>query len=146
MPLLKEMKQHRMLLDTHVWIWLMIGHSTVSKEFVAAFEKGVKSNRIFLSPMSIWELGMLISKGRIELEIDALEWVNRSLDIHGITLCPITQHIAIQSTRLPGTVHGDPVDRLLIATAYEENAVLVTCDQKILDYSAENFICAFDPR
>ena len=145
MPLLKELKQHRMLLDTHVWLWAMNGDSTVSREFVQVFEKNITMDRVFLSPMSIWEIGMFVQKGRIEFEIDVLEWANTALEASGIRLCQITPRIAIQSTRLPGNVHGDPVDRLLIATAFEENLVLVTCDKKILDYSSENLISAFNP-
>ena len=145
MPLLNELKQHRILLDTHVWIWVMSGIPQVSNEFVQAFQKHITTNRVFLSPMSIWETGMLVQKGRIELEIDTLEWVNTALEVSRIQLCPITPRIAVQSSRLPGTPHGDPVDRLLIATAFEENLVLVTCDKKILEYSSENLITAFDP-
>ena len=144
MPLLKSLKQHRVLLDTHVWLWVTSGNSRISKEFVQIYERDVKLNKVFLSPMSIWETGMLVQKGRIELETDPLEWVNTALEV-GIQLCPITPRIAIQSGRLPGDVHGDPVDRLLIATAFDENLVLVTCDQKILDFSSGNLINTFDP-
>lgn len=146
MPLLKDLKQHRILLDTHVWLWVMMGSSSVSKDFVQVYEKIARMDRVFLSPMSIWETGMLVQKGRIELEIDVLEWVTKALEVSGIQLLPITPHMSIQSTRLPGDVHGDPVDRLLIATAFEESLVLVTADKKILDYSSENLISAFNPR
>ena len=145
MPLLKELKQHSVLLDTHVWLWAVGDNSQVSKEFVLIYEKDIRMNRVFLSPMSIWEVGMLAQKGRIELKMDTLEWVNKALEMPGIRLCPITPRIAIQSTRLPGEVHGDPVDRLLLATALEENLVLVTCDTKILNYSSANLISTFNP-
>jgi PIN domain nuclease of toxin-antitoxin system len=57
----------------------------------------------------------------------------------------MTPKIAIQSTRLPGIIHGDPADRILTATAHEENAVLVTCDEKLLKYGEENFISVYNP-
>ncbi|MDN3509391.1 MAG: PIN domain-containing protein [Candidatus Neptunochlamydia sp.] len=60
-------------------------------------------------------------------------------------LCPITPRIAIQSTRLVDEVHGDPIDRLLMATASEENAILVTCDKKLLKYATGKFISAHNP-
>ncbi len=145
MPLLKDLKQHRILLDTHVWVWMMNGSTRLSKEFVRVCERAVETNRIFLSPLSIWELGMLVQKGRVELETDSLEWVDRSLELSKIQLCPLSPRIAIQSTRLPGEIHGDPVDRLLIATAFEQNLVLTTCDKKILAYSSENLISTYDP-
>ena len=146
MPLLNELKQHRILLDTHVWLWAMSGNVTLSKQFVRHFERASMAGKAFLSPMSIWETGMLVQKERIDLELDPLEWVNQAIELSGIQLCPLTPPIAIQSSRLPGTLHGDPVDRLLIATAAELKLVLVTCDQKILNYSTETLLNAFNPR
>jgi len=95
--------------------------------------------------MSIWEIGMLVEKGRIEIDMDVMDWIEQALEIPGIDLCAITPKIAIQSTKLEGKIHGDPVDRLLIATASEKNAVLVTCDYKILEYAKERSISAFNP-
>lgn len=145
MPILKEIKRHKLLLDTHVWIWSMIGDSRLLKSFQQTFEKASKTHGILVSPMSIWEIGMLVDKKRIEIDMDVLDWVEQALDIPGINLCPITPRIAIQSTKLSGEVHGDPIDRLLIATASEENAVLVTCDHKILEYAKGKAISAFNP-
>lgn len=145
MPILKTIKQHKVLLDTHIWLWAMAGSSHLSKGFATSFEKLLKQNRVLISPMSIWEIGMLVEKGRIELDMDVLEWINQALDTPGIKLCTMESRMIIQSTRLPGEVHGDPVDRLLMATAYEENAVLVTCDKKILDFGKGKLITVFDP-
>ncbi|HKZ00284.1 MAG TPA: type II toxin-antitoxin system VapC family toxin [Rhabdochlamydiaceae bacterium] len=146
MPILKNLKQHKLLLDTHVWLWVMLGSSFLKKEFVLVVEKKLKTQGVFISPMSIWEIGMLVEKKRIEIEMDVLDWVNQALEVPGINLCPLTPRIAVQSTRLPGNVHGDPVDRLLIATAYEESAILVTCDKKIIEFGAGRWIGVFDPR
>ena len=88
---------------------------------------------------------MLVEKKRINIEMDVLDWVEQALDTPGIELCPICPRIAIQSTRLEAEIHGDPVDRLLIATASEKNAVLVTCDQKILQYGNGKLITVFNP-
>ena len=145
MPILRDLRKHKILLDTHVWVWAAIGNPILTKEFSEDFEKIVKMQGVLVSPMSVWEIGMLVDKKRIEIEMDVLDWVNQSLDTPGIQLSPITPRIAIQSTRLPGEIHGDPVDRLLIATAYEENAVLVTCDNKILKYGEGKFISVFNP-
>lgn len=145
MPLLKKLQQHKVLFDTHIWLWAVTGNPNLTKDFITSFEKIVKSQGVLISPMSIWEIGMLVEKKRIEIEMDVLDWINQALDIPGMQLCPITPRIAIQSARLPGEVHGDPVDRLLIATAYEENAVLVTCDKKILEYGRGKFISVLNP-
>jgi PIN domain nuclease of toxin-antitoxin system len=145
MPIIKKIKKHKILLDTHVWIWSMVGSSILKKSFHLTFEKALKLQNILISPMSIWEIGMLVEKKRIEIEMDVLDWVEQALDIPGINLIPITPKIAIHSTRLMDKMHGDPVDRLLIATAFEKNAVFVTCDKKILRYAKGREIFAFNP-
>ncbi len=145
MPVLKSIKRHKLLLDTHVWLWALTGNSKLTEKFAQTFDKILGTHGIFVSPMSVWEIGMLVEKKRIEIDMDVLDWVNQALEEAGLQVCPITPRIAIQSTRLPGNVHGDPVDRLLIATAHEENAVLVTCDEKILEYGIGKFISVFDP-
>jgi len=145
MPIIKEIKKHKLLLDTHVWVWSMLGNNILTKAFQLSFEAALKSQGILISPMSIWEIGMLVEKKRIIIEMDVLDWVEQALDTPGIELCPICPRIAIQSTRLEAELHGDPVDRLLIATASEKNAVLVTCDRKILQYGSGKLITVFNP-
>ena len=142
MPLLKSLKQHKLLLDTHTWIWIIEGNPKIK----SSARKSIKNAKhIFISPISIWEIGMLVERKRIELELDRLDWVEKMMEVAGIEIAPITPSIAMQSTRLPGNVHGDPADRLLISTAHEINAVLVTCDRKILDYGRDKYIHAYDP-
>ena len=87
---------------------------------------------------------MLVEKRRIGLEMDCLDWVEEALG-NGINLLPLTPRIAIQSTRLPENSHGDPADRILIATAHEYHAILVTHDQKLLNYGKNKFIDVYDP-
>ncbi len=145
MPILRILKRHKLLLDTHVWIWTMNGSAKLSKSFQTAFEKASATQGILISPMSIWEMGMLTEKKRLEIDMDVLDWIEQALDIPGLEISPITPRIAIHSTKLTGDVHGDPVDRLLIATAIEESAVLVTCDQKILNFAKGKFLTAYNP-
>lgn len=145
MPILKELKKHKLLLDTHIWIWSINGDKKLSKSFQAAFERASTTQGILLSPISIWELGMLVEKKRLEIDMDVLDWVEQALDIPGLGLSSITPRIAIHSTRLTGDIQGDPVDRLLIATAMEEGAVLITCDRKILSFAEGKFLTAHNP-
>ncbi len=145
MPIVKAIKQHKILLDTHVWLWLMMGSDKLSSTFKQAIKHSQANHGILISIISVWEVGMLAEKNRIQLEMDALDWILQVLDYPGIRLVPISPKTAIQSSRLPGTIQGDPSDRILIATAYEENAVLVTRDEKILDYGLGKFISVFDP-
>jgi len=145
MPIFKKLKLHKILLDTHVWIWLMMGDERLSKPFIKSIEQASAREEVFVSAISIWEIGMLVERGRITLEMDCLDWVKQALDSPGISLIPITPEIAIQSSRLPDNSHGDPADRLIMATAFENKAILVTHDQKIIMYGKGQFIDVFDP-
>lgn len=145
MPIVKRIAQHKMVLDTHVWIWLMTKKGNLSKTFLKALDHLETDKRILISPMSVWEIGMLSEKGRVVPDKNVLDWIEQALAKPNVYLSPITLQIAVQSTCLPGEVHGDPVDRILIATAHVENAVLVTADQKLLDYAQGKFISAYDP-
>lgn len=145
MPVYKSLKKHKLLLDTHVWIWLMLGEERLNLSFRRLIEHNRGKELIFVSAISVWELGMLVERKRIQLEIDCLDWVEQAFASSDINLIPLSPRIAIQSTRLPETPHGDPADRILIATAHEYNAVLITHDQKILDYGKSKFMGVYDP-
>lgn len=145
MPVYKNLRKHKLLLDTHIWIWLLLGNERLNLSFRHAVEQYKEKELIFISAISIWELGMLVERKRIQLEIDCLDWVEQALAGSNIELIELTPRIAIQSSRLPETCHGDPADRILIATAYENQAILVTHDQKILDYGKSKFIGVYDP-
>jgi PIN domain nuclease of toxin-antitoxin system len=146
MPVVKTLKQHKLVLDTHVWIWLLQGESSLCTAFRKAVTHSQKLEGVYISAISVWEIGKLVEKNKIQLEMDTLDWVEQALDMPGVKLLPISPRIAIQSSRLPGTVHGDPADQLLISTAHEHNAILVTCDEKILHYGKDRYVSVHDPR
>lgn len=83
---------------------------------------------------------MLVSKNRIQLKGNALDWINKALSAPGISLCPLTPEIAYESVNLPGDFHGDPADRMIVASARKLNGTLVTFDKKILAYSGEGHV------
>ena len=144
MPIIKTIKQHTLLFDTHVFLWYMEGN----KKLRPSFQKKIstyKEGHVLLSAISIWEIGMLAEKNRIFLEMDVLEWVRRALECPLIQLAPLTPEIAIQSCRLPGAIHGDPCDRMLVATSHINNAVLVTCDEKLIEYGKDAFFNVHNP-
>ena len=58
----------------------------------------------------------------------------------GLRLLPLTPEIAVESSRLPGAIHADPVDRMIVATARSLGGVLVSCDRQLLDYGAQGFV------
>ena len=145
MPIVKEIKQHKLLLDTHVWIWLAAGNPIISPSTRKAIDKAREREHLLISPISVWEISMLVQRKRIVLEMDVTDWLKQWIELPGILIVEFSFEVALLSNRLPGVIHGDPADRILIASAYEENAVLVTADEKILNFGQEAFISVYDP-
>lgn len=88
---------------------------------------------------------MLVERKRISLEMDVADWLNQWIESPGILTAEFSFQVALLSNRLPGSLHGDTADRILIATAYQESAVLVTADEKILSYGSNAFISVYNP-
>jgi len=130
-----------LVLDTHVFIWLVNGTEGQLKEAVVSdIQTASRLGRLSISAISIWEVAMLDAKGRIHLGQDCLSWVRSSIRRAGIQIVPILPEIAVESTRLPGEPHGDPADRLIIATARYSNSTLVTRNQSIIQYAGGGFV------
>ena len=123
-----------LLLDTHALIWYAEGVAQLSRKARIEITKFSEKGMVFLSPISVWEIGMLERKKRISFEMPCLTWVNQALDKVGITMTPLSPTIMIDSCNLPGTFHADPSDRMIVATARVENLDLVTRDGHILKY------------
>ncbi len=145
MPRINVLKQHKLLLDTHVWIWMAMGDPVVTLAMRQAIERAKECDHLLISPISIWEISMLAERKRITLEMDVTDWIKQWVDLPGISLATFSLQVAILSNRLPGTIHGDPAGRILIASAYEYGAVLVSADEKILRFGEGAFISVCDP-
>ena len=134
-----------LLLDTHAWIWrVSSGDSTLSPSATKAIRNAESAGNLAISAISIWEVAMLEAKGRIQLQKDCLDWVNESISRAGLRVVPVSPEVSVASTRLPGELHGDPADRIIVATARNENAVLVTRDGPLLDYASRGFVRAIE--
>jgi PIN domain nuclease of toxin-antitoxin system len=124
-----------LLLDTHYWIWLQNGDGQqFSSGILRAVESAAALGTLLVSVISVWEVAMLESKGRVRLLVPCEQWVLEALATPGLQLMPLTPEIAIDSTRLPGPFHGDLADRILVATARRNGARLLTRDQKLIRY------------
>lgn len=128
------------LLDTHVWVWLLNGDSRINPKARAAVTCSLTEQAVLLSAISPWEVAMLVSKGRLTLDRDVGEWVQVASSLPGIRVEPLSPEIAVASTRLPGQLHADPADRLIAATARHLGATLVTDDQLLLTYGASGHL------
>jgi PIN domain nuclease of toxin-antitoxin system len=128
----------RLLLDTHVWLWLLDENPKLKPTTLALLSD--PGHERFLSPVTVWEILVLAGKGRLDLGHNPQQWIARSLQETGATEAPLTHEIARMSRMLG--LHEDPADRFLVATAKVLDLHLVTADEKILRCKACQLIKA----
>jgi len=116
----------KLLLDTHIWLWGLREPNRLGSRTMSELRNS--ANEIWLSPVSTWEAFLLHTKGRIQLNIDLAEWLAESTA--GTREAPLTHEIALVASQL--TLHQDPADRFLAATAQVLDLTLVTADQRLL--------------
>lgn len=127
-----------LLLDTHCWLWMAFGDvEKFSRPSRRLIGRAAQSGNLQVSVISVWEIAMLEAKGRVKLKMSCAEWVRRALETPGLALASLTPEIAIESSRLPGEIHADPADRILIATARVIGARFLTKDERLLDYGRQ---------
>jgi len=136
-------KSDYFLLDTHIWVWLLNGDSQIKQSGVFSPIIGAsRKNALYVSTISIWEVAMLEAKGRITFSTGLASWINDALSAPGLQVVQLLPDISIDSTHLPGQFHGDPADRIIVATARFLKCPLITADGKILAYAKEGFLDA----
>lgn len=123
-------------LDTHVFIWWISNPEKLSKKAAGRMDKELKTKgEILVSAISVWEIYMLVKKGRLKLTMDIDTWMRKVERISLLRFVPIDNSIAAKSVGLSEFKHNDPADRMIIATALEFGCPLLTSDKKILGYS-----------
>ena len=130
-----------LLIDTHYWIWLQAGSGErLTAPNLNLIRQAAAKGNLFLSVISVWELGLHESKGRVQLLTSCAQWVEEALAMPGLSLAPLTPAIAVESSRLPGSFHGDQADRIIVATARAMHARLLTSDRNIRAYGRERHV------
>ncbi|CAN5288046.1 type II toxin-antitoxin system VapC family toxin [soil metagenome] len=129
-----------LILDTHIWIWLNTASRELTSKTVALIDRAGQNGEVFVHAISLWEIATLESKGRLTMTMPLHQWMNEALAKPGVGLVPLVPNIAIESTRLPSTFHGDPADRLIVAAARVTGMAVVTRDAKILVYGKQGHV------
>jgi PIN domain nuclease of toxin-antitoxin system len=129
-----------LLLDTHYWIWLLLGTEHMSQTETQLFERAAQDGNLFVSAASFWEAAQLIRKGRLEIDRPVYDWLMAGVAGIAAKVLPITPEIACLSQTLPEPCHNDPGDRFLMATARVHDLTLVTRDSAILAYAAAGYV------
>jgi PIN domain nuclease of toxin-antitoxin system len=119
----------KLLLDTHIWIWGLLEPARLAPRVAKALQD--RSNEIWISPISIWELIILVQKRRLILEMDPGEWIAQAVKAAPFREAPLTVEVALatRQIRLP---HSDPADMFLAATAKVFGLTLVTSDVRLM--------------
>lgn len=123
------------LLDTHALVWLSEGNDKLGGRSLSLINKALKSKELFVSSISFWEVAMLVEKKRLKMSLSVELWRKELLD-NGLQEISLNGKIAIQSAILPN-FHGDPADRMIVATAINTSLILCTADEKILDWQSQ---------
>ncbi|CAK8713468.1 PIN domain-containing protein [Candidatus Electrothrix laxa] len=123
------------LLDTHTWIWWNMNPTNLSDKVRQRIADSEKYSELLLSAISPWEFCKLLEKKKLGISCPPEKWLKEALDMPKFRLVELTPIIAYRSTSLPQPFHNDPGDQIIVATAREENAILLTKDAKIQQYS-----------
>ena len=131
-----------LFLDTHVWLWLMAGSPDLSTDARHRIEQAAAAGTLRIAAISLWEIALLASHGRIVLGKSIGLWLEEALADPGPAIDALSPQVAIESYALPEVFHRDPADRLIVAAARVANATLMTRDRRILDYAARGHLAA----
>ncbi|MGA1825744.1 MAG: type II toxin-antitoxin system VapC family toxin [bacterium] len=125
------------LVDTAVLLWLAADQKKLSSKAKKCIIENV--GNLFVSSISLFEIALKASKGKLDLPMEAEKWFTKALRFHGIQEIPIDSRIAACSVRLP-SLHNDPCDRFIIATALLHAMTIITSDSLIAQYEGVKVI------
>ncbi len=122
------------LLDTHTWIWWNMRPEKLSHKVKAIISDTDLYDEMLLSAISPWEFSKLLEKQKIGISCSPEIWIKTALEMPKLRLVPLSPLLSYRSTVLPEPFHKDPGDQIIVATAREEHATILTKDEKILSY------------
>lgn len=131
-----------LILDTCALIWAAAENgplARLSEILNAAYRDG---EDVWVSPITAWEIGNLARKGRQATTLPPLRWYEQTCARAGLRETALDAGTLIASTELPGELHADPADRIIIATARENGLRIVTRDRLILNYAEKGHVMA----
>jgi PIN domain nuclease of toxin-antitoxin system len=127
------------LLDTHSWVWIAAQSEKLSRKALDAYYRARETQAVYISAISVWEVFLLSKKGRIHLpDSPALLLANTEQD-DAVSIVPIDARIARRAVELPD-IHRDPADRMILATAQEMGARLISKDERLSEYGVVDVV------
>jgi PIN domain nuclease of toxin-antitoxin system len=129
-----------LLLDTCAAVWLAEDQRMTQTALDALDAANAAEVTTYISPISAWELGMLVARDRVQLLITPQRWFARLFDAPHVRLADMSPDLLIASSFLPGAPPRDPTDRIIAATARDYGATLITRDRALLFYGEQGHI------
>ena len=134
------MSQDPLLLDTCAAIWIS-DDQPIAQDAMDALERAHSTGEFtYVSPATAWEIGLLVSRGRLKSPLAPERWFRRLMQAPGLRLAEMPPEVLIASSFLPGTPPRDPADRILAATAREYGYRLMTRDGPLLTYAGQGHL------
>ena len=134
------------VLDTHVLVWALANHRFLGLKAAATIDEATSSDGAYVSGITCWEVSMLADRGKLEFRQGVRNWMKEALSQPGIFLAPVDLETGLDAGSLPGKPHGDPSDRIIMATARILDCPLLTADEAILDYAPAGHLRTIDAR
>jgi PIN domain nuclease of toxin-antitoxin system len=129
-----------LLLDTHAAIWIVRNEKLAPRAVEAMNSAHQEAGTVFVSPITAWEVGILVARNRINLLMTPQRWFARLLSLPGLQLSELSPDILMASSFLPGDPPRDPADRIILATVRDLGATLITRDLALLKYGQDGHI------
>ena len=132
------------LLDTCAALWIM-ENDWLRPEAVAAIDEAYDRNeRVRVSPITGWEIGLSAARGRFRSRYTPQRWLEALLERPEIAVAEMPPHVLLESSTLPGNLNRDPADRIIAATAREFGYTVMTRDKALLDYGREGHLSVLE--
>jgi PIN domain nuclease of toxin-antitoxin system len=132
------------LLDTCACIWIM-NKDWMRRDAVEAIDEASdRGDKVFVSPITAWEVGVSARKRRFKSAHSPRRWLEILTARPLIALAQMPAHVLLESSWLPGELHGDPADRIIAATAREYGFTVMTRDRALLDYGAQGYLSVLE--
>lgn len=128
------------LLDTCAVIWDALERQSLSIKAAKAIDDADKFGALIMSDITIWEIAMLVNKGRLKIDSTTSHFINLYMQTRNVSVVQISPEIAELSVNFDHTINKDPADRIISATSVIHNAQLITADQNLISSNSVNTI------